>query len=90
VAGHLQGTYFGRPIELEADGRDLLLRLPNLKAAWRLRHGLSSNMISLLRTLRQNGFRLRLRIGRMLAVNVLPAPNFAVRVLVPALWFDKP
>jgi hypothetical protein len=85
VTGRLQGTLFGRPVELEASGRELLLRIVNLRSAWRLRRSATSSMLPLLRALRGYGIGLRVQIGSRFTVHVLPAPSFALRLLVPAL-----
>jgi hypothetical protein len=89
MAGRLQGTYLGRPVEIEADGRNVLLRVPSLRAAWGLRRCVTANTIFMLRSIRENKVRLRLRIGSRLAVNVLPVPHIALRVLVPSLNFSE-
>jgi len=89
VTGRLRGTLFGRPVEIEADGRELLVRIADLRSAWWLRRSVSTSMVPLLRTLRRSGLALRMRIGSRLAVNVLPTPGFALRMLVPALGFAK-
>lgn len=85
MTGRLQGTLFGRPVELKAAGDELLLELADLKSAWRLRRSLRYSMLPLLRVLRFYGVSLRVRTGSRLTVEVLPRPSFALRVLVPAL-----
>ena len=85
MTGRLQGTLFGRPVELDATGRELLLRIANLRSAWRLRRSATTSMLPLLRALRKYGIGMRVQIGSRLTVEVLPIPNVALRVLVPAL-----
>ena len=85
MTGRLQGTLFGRPVELEATGRELLLQVANLRSAWRLRRSATTSMLPLLRLLGSHGITLRVRIGSRLTAEVLPRPSFALRVLVPAL-----
>jgi hypothetical protein len=85
VTGRLQGTLFGRPVELEATGRQLMLRIVNLRSAWRLRRSATSSMLPLLRALRSYGLALQVRIGSRLTVQVLPTPSFGLRLLVPTL-----
>ena len=85
VTGRLDGTQFGRPVGLEASGREVLLRIDNLRSAWRLRRSVTSTVKSLLRVLSRSGIALRVRIGSRLTVEVLPKPSSALRVLVPAL-----
>ena len=89
LTGRLHGTFGGRPVEIEADGRELLLRVSNLRSAWMLRRNVSDNTIPLLRAFRDNGFRLRLRICASLALDVLPQPHAAVGLLFPLLRFAK-
>ena len=66
-------------------GHELLLRIVNLRSAWRLRRSAMSSMLPLLRALRSHGIALRVRIGSRITVAVLPTPSFALRLLVPAL-----
>lgn len=87
VTGRLRGTVSGRPVELEARGRQLLLQMSSLRSVWRLRPSLKTSMLPLLRLLIASGISLRVSIGSRLTVNVLPKPNLALRVLVPTLNF---
>ena len=81
----LQGTHDGRPVEIEVDGRELVLRVMNPQSAWRLRRNLSAITIPLLRTLRDGGFGLRLSIGRHLSLRVFPNAHFVIRPPIRAL-----
>ncbi|QDU07343.1 hypothetical protein V202x_06950 [Gimesia aquarii] len=89
MTGQLQGTLFGRPVELNATGRELLLQVANLKSAWRLGRCATMSMLPLLRLLKRHGIVLRVCIGSRLTVKVLPRPSFALRVLAPALHFNS-
>jgi hypothetical protein len=89
MTGRLQGTALGRPVEINADGQELMLRVPNLRAAWRLRHSGANSMIPMLQALCNYGVRFRLRIGERQAIKILPEPHFALRMMVPALRFAK-
>ena len=85
MTGRLRGTLFGRPVELEAGGRELVLQIANLRSAWRLRPSVKTSLLPLLRLLLASGIALRVGIGSSLTLNVLPQPSLALRVLVPAL-----
>ena len=85
VTGRLAGSLLGRPVELEASGRELLLRIPNLRSAWRLRRSASTSIHPLLRSLSAYGIALRVRVGSRLTVEVLPQPSFGLRLLMPSL-----
>lgn len=85
VTGRLEGTLMGRSVELEATGRQFLLRLADLRSAWRLRHAASTSMLPLLRILKANGVGLRVSSGSILTFEVLPEASLAVRLLVPSL-----
>ena len=85
MTGRLQGTVHGRSIEIEADGRELVLRVPDLKSAWAMRRSVSSATTCVLRALRDHGLSLRLWLGTRLAFELLPRPNLAMRLLVPSL-----
>ena len=85
MTGRLHGTLFGRPVELEARERKLLLSIANLRSAWRLRGSITTSMLPLLRLLRACGIDLRVDIGSRLTVNVLPTPGLTLRMFAPAL-----
>ena len=88
MTGRLQGTALGRPVEIDAEGQELLLRVPNLRSAWGLRRPLLQVM-PLLQSLCDFGFHLQLRIGQRMRVEVFPHPSFALRVIAPALRFRR-
>ena len=90
MTGRLRGTLSGRPVELDAAGRDVLLRLSNLRAAWQLRRHASRNLHPILGAVREAGLTLGLAIGSRLVVEVLPKPSLAIRVFAPALCLPSP
>jgi hypothetical protein len=85
VTGRLEGTFQGRPVELEATGRELSLRVPNLRSAWGLRRGAAATTLPLLRAFRDAGLSMTLRIGSRWAFPVLPQPHVALRLFMPSL-----
>jgi len=85
MTGRLEGTLFGRPVELEARGREVIVRIADLRSAWRLRHSATTGMMPVLRSLFAHGIVLRVNIGSTLTMNVLPRPSLPLRVLLPAL-----
>lgn len=89
VTGRLHGTLFGRPVAIEANGRDFLLAVPGLRTAWRLRRSASSGLLPVLRKLREHGFALRVRIGRRLTLDVLPEAHIAIRLFAPGVRLSK-
>lgn len=85
VTGRLEGSFASRPVELLAEGRQLSLRVQNLRSAWILRQTTSAATAPLMRTLRGHGIGLQLNIGRRWKIEVLPKPNIVLRMLVPSL-----
>jgi hypothetical protein len=85
VTGRLHGTADGRPVEIEAEGRELLIRVARLRAAWELRRSVSAGTAPVLRVLRDHGLHLRLRVGAHMALQVLPRPHPLLRLLLPVL-----
>ena len=85
MTGRLQGTVLGRSVEIEANGREIVLRVSNLKSAWAMRRIVSSATTCVLRALRDHGLRLKLRIGTRIALELLPRPSLVMRLLVPSL-----
>ena len=85
VTGRLEGTFQGRPVALEAEGRELSIRVPNLRSAWGLRRGAAVSTLPLLRAVRDAGLSLTLRIRSGWAFPVLPEPHVALRLFMPSL-----
>ena len=85
VAGRLEGTCVGRPVELEAQGQDLSLRVEDLWSAWSMRRNVSAATVPIVRTLGTHGFRLELRIGRRWKIELSPDPGFVIGLLFPGL-----
>lgn len=85
LTGQLKGTLFSRPVELEAREREVIVRIADLRSAWRLRRSATTGMLPVLRLLFAYGIALRVNIGSRLAVNVLPRPSLPLRLLLPAL-----
>ena len=84
LAGRLKGTVLGRPVELHAEGQELLIRVPNFQTAWSLR-GSGRGAASLLRLLSDSGIRLRLQVGPRWMIRVFPNAAFWLRVVAPGL-----
>ncbi len=74
-----------RPVEVEAEGRELLIHVLDWRSAWQLCRYLSVFTIPFLQTLQQQRLKLRLRIGNHVSMQVLPRPHFVLRLLVPGL-----
>jgi hypothetical protein len=88
VTGRLEGTFRGRPVQLEAEGRELSIRVPNLRSAWGLRRSVAASVLPVLRAVRDVGLTLTVRIGSRWAFAVLPEPHVAVRLVAPSLKFS--
>jgi len=93
VVGRLTLEADGRPIDVRADGETVLVTLPGLRTAWRLRrsHGAAELLATLRRMLaRLAGHRpgrpivtpVRMRIGRSPALTILPRPGLLARLLL--------
>ena len=85
VTGRLEGSFASRPVELLAEGREMSLRVENLRSAWILGKTTSAATAPFMRTLRGYGIRLHLNIGRRWRIDLLPKPNLFLRMLVPSL-----
>ena len=88
VTGHLEGTFGGRPVALEAKLHELSISVPNLRSAWGLRRGISASTLPLLRFASDAGLSLSVRIGSHRAFSVFPNPHIAVRLVAPSLRFS--
>lgn len=89
MTGRLTGTVLGRPVQIDAEGRELLLGVSSLRSAWRLRRSASANMVPILRRLRDHGFRLRIGIGDRFSLELFPKAHFALRILAPELLLPE-
>jgi hypothetical protein len=88
LTGRLEGTFRDRPVQLEAGGRELTVRVPDLRSAWALRRGVAESTLPMLRAIRDSGLKLTLRIGSRWALPILPEPHVAVRLTLPSLSFS--
>ena len=89
MTGRLSGTLSGRPVDIRADGRQVVLRVSSLRSAWQLRRSADS-VLPLLRFFQNFRLTLQVQIGAGVAINVLPTPAFLLRLLVPALNIAAP
>ena len=88
VTGRLEGTFRDRPVQLEAGGRELTLRVPNLRSAWTLRRAATPSAVPLMRAMRNSGLTLTLLIASRWAFPVLPEPHVAgTASLLPFMKF---
>jgi hypothetical protein len=85
LTGRLSGLAVGRPVTLEATGRELLLSVPNVLSAWKLRHALPVSLTPLFRAARRQGFLLRLCIGEKRKFTLTPKESLLWRFLAPTL-----
>ena len=89
MTGRLEGSFRGWPVQIEAQGREILIRVPNLRSAWALRRTVAASTIPLLQAVRDIGLTLTLRIGSRWAFPVLPKPHVALRLMMPSLQQTK-
>lgn len=82
MTGRLEGSLFGRSVEIEAVGSQIVVRVESLRTAWLMR-GIASG--GLLEALRVRDLSLTLRIGSKIDLELLPNPSLLVRWFVPAL-----
>jgi hypothetical protein len=80
VAGRLEGTFAGRPVEIEATGRDFVFRVQSLRSAWGLRRGVNRSTVPLLRALGEHGVHVRVEVGAHVSVELVPDPPLALRL----------
>lgn len=81
LTGRLEGSLFGRSVEIEAAGSQLVVRVRSLRTAWLVR-GIASR--ELIEALRVRKLSLNLRIGSKFNLQLLPNPPSFVRWFVPA------
>ena len=83
MTGRLVGNYEGRPVILEADGKQLVLHAV-AGSLWSLRGLIKSpGTPPMLQTLQRSGLGLQVQFGPKLTLNVLPVPSFLVRWFLP-------
>ena len=80
VEGQLSGSVDGRPITVTADAAGVCLTVDSVGSAWRLRQQLPA-LAGVLAVLRHGQVPLRLRIGSLGELAVLPVPHWALRLL---------
>jgi hypothetical protein len=85
VTGRLEGSFRGRPVQIEAERREISIRVPNLRSAWMLRRAVTASTIPLLQAVRDVGLTLTLHIDSRWAFPVLPKPHVALRLIMPSL-----
>ena len=89
VTGRLRLMCDGRPVELAAEGRKIVLCAAILRSAWSLRRGLSATTLPLLQAVAKTGCRVVVRIGARFELELLPGPSFFLRMLYPSLHFAR-
>ena len=87
VVGRMEGSVFGRPVTIDASGREISVHLPSLAVAWRLRPfaGELIRPISTISTLRGNGITLRVKVANWPSVQIFPNPSPGLRFMIPHL-----
>ena len=85
VAGRFDGTFDGRPVVITSDENGVVLRVSGLRSVWRLRK-FARTLTAGLAVLKSHRVPLSLHIGNVLAVELLPQPHTAVKLLMPGLF----
>lgn len=81
VEGRLDGTLDGRPVTITADEKGICLTVDSVGSAWRLRRQLPS-FGGVFAELQRGQVPVRLRIGTLGELPVLPRPNWIPRWVV--------
>lgn len=80
MTGRLEGSLFGRSVEIEAAGSQIVVRVDSLRTAWLMRGIASSGLVE---ALRLRDLSLTLRIRSKIELELLPKPSVFVRWLSP-------
>jgi hypothetical protein len=80
VTGQLRGSIDGRPVIIEGEDEHIVLRVSDLRSAWRLRRRIPPGIPRLRRVLQERRLRLDLRIRDGRSIQLLPNPGLLVRL----------
>ena len=83
MAGRLDGHVGGRPVNLIAENRDLILEVSNLRTLLTLRRSWRFSVEPLLAILKLADIRFNVRISWLGSVEVFPRHQFLVRLMLP-------
>lgn len=83
LAGRLDGNVRGRPVNLIAENRDLVLEVGNLRTLLTLRRSWRLTAEPLLAVLRAADIRVSVRASWLGRVEIFPKPQFLVRLMLP-------
>lgn len=84
VAGRLTGTVNGRPVVIDADEGGVVVSLTTLGAAWAASRSLVG-VLPALAVAKRWSVPVRLRVGGLVSLELLPRPSRIVRILAPRL-----
>lgn len=84
LAGRLVGTLDGRPVVIAADDSGLVVTAAAFQTAWAGRRSVRS-LLPVLGMLKRNGIPVRVSVGGLVSLEVLPSPNPLMRILMPEL-----
>lgn len=84
LAGRLTGTLDGRPVVIEADERGVMVAFGSVATAWAARRSVTA-LVPVLAVAQRWTVPVRLTVGRLVSLNVLPRPSRVVRMLAPRL-----
>jgi hypothetical protein len=84
LAGRLVGTCNGRPVVIAADDSGLVVTAAAFQTAWEWRRSVRS-LFPALGMLKRNGVPVRVSVGGLVSLEVLPSPNPLIRILMPEL-----
>jgi hypothetical protein len=83
LAGRLDGNVRGRPVNLIAENRDLVLEVGNLRTLLTLRRSWRLTAEPLLAILRATDIRVSVQTSWLGRVEIFPKPQFFVRLMLP-------
>ena len=82
-AGRIDATVDGRPLEILAEGADILIRVPNLKTALALRKQSADTVRMADALLTSVGGRLRVKVSALPEMTVSPRRGVLARLVMP-------
>ena len=84
LAGRLTGTLNGRPVVIDADERGLAVRFSSFRSIW-VASRTAVRWMPLMRGLGRLQVGVRVSIGGLMTLEVLPNPSRLAKMLLPGL-----
>jgi hypothetical protein len=84
LAGRLTGTLDGRPVVIDSDERGIMVSFASVATAWAARRSAKA-LVPVLVAAQRCAVPVRLSVGGLVSLDVLPRPSRVVRMLAPHL-----